>query len=87
LDEEEESDGGRTLPERWDPSPPSPRAARAAEEAAPRVGAGAPATRRPTREATHAAEATGGKAVATPTAATMSAEPPRKRKRGFSTLR
>jgi hypothetical protein len=46
------------------------------------------------REATRTAEApartaemTGGAAVATPTAATMPAERPRKRKRGFSTLR
>jgi hypothetical protein len=46
------------------------------------------------REATRAAEAlaratemVGGAAAATPVAATTSAEPPRKRKRGFSTLR
>jgi hypothetical protein len=53
------------------------------------VGAGAPAARPPTREATHAAEVparaaemAGGAAAATPVAATTSAEPPRKRKRG-----
>jgi hypothetical protein len=93
-EEEEESDGGRALPERWEPSPPSPRAAEAAEETAPGADAGAPAARQPTREATRAAEAparatrtTGGEVVATPVAATTSAEPPRMRKRGFSTLR
>jgi hypothetical protein len=59
---------------------PSPRAAEAAEETAPRAGAGAPATRRPSREATRAAEMAGGAAVATPAAATAFAEPPRKRK-------
>jgi hypothetical protein len=91
---EEKSDGGQALPERWEPSPPSPRAAEAAEETAPGAGAGAPATRKPTREVTRATEApahaegmTGGDVVATPVAATMSAEPPRKRKRGFSTLK
>jgi hypothetical protein len=99
--EEEGSDGGRALPERWEPAPPSPRAAEAAEETAPGVGAGAPVTRQPVREAARtaevparaaevparAAEATGGAAVATSAAATTPAEPPRKRKRGFSTLR
>jgi hypothetical protein len=60
----------------------------------PGAGAGAPAARKPMREATRAAEApvraagmTGGEAVATPAVATAPAEPPRKRKRGFSTLR
>jgi hypothetical protein len=74
--------------------PPSPRAAEAAEETAPGAGAGAPAARQPTGEPTRATEApvraaemTGGEAVATLAAATASAEPPRKRKRGFSTLR
>jgi hypothetical protein len=94
---------GSGSPERWEPSPPSPRAAEAAEETAPGIGAeapgigaeapgagaGAPAARHPTREATRAAgvparaaEMAGGEA-----AATAPAEPPRKRKRGFSTLR
>jgi hypothetical protein len=66
----------------------------AAEETTPGAGAGAPATRQPTREATRALEvptrtegSIGGGAVATPAAATTSTEPPRKRKRGFSTLR
>jgi hypothetical protein len=93
-EEEEESDGSRAPPERWEPSPPSPRAAEAVEEMTPGAGAGAPAARQPTRDATcaveapaHAAEMAGGAAAATPVAATMSAEPPRKRKRGFSTLR
>jgi hypothetical protein len=39
--------------ERWEASPPSPRAAEAAEETAPGAGAGAPAAGHPTREATH----------------------------------
>jgi hypothetical protein len=93
-EEEEESDGGRAPPERWEPSPPSPKAAEAEKETAPGAGAGAPAAKHPTGEATHAAEApasavemAGGAAVATPMAVTTSAEPPRKRKRGFSTLR
>jgi hypothetical protein len=93
-EKEEESDEGWTLLERWEPSPPSSRAVEAVEETAPGVGAGAPAARQPTREAMRAAEAparaagtTGGEVVATPAAATTSAEPPRKRKRGFSTLR
>jgi hypothetical protein len=93
-EEEEESDGGRAPPERWEPSPPSPRAAEAAEETVPRAGVGAPAAGHPTREATRAAEAparavemAGGEAVATPAVATAPAEPLRKRKRGFSTLR
>jgi hypothetical protein len=88
--EEEESVGGRAPPERWQPSPPSPRAVEAAEETVPRAGAGAPAARQLTREATraaeapaHAAETTGGAAAAAPVAATTSAESPRKRKRGF----
>jgi hypothetical protein len=86
--------GGRAPPERWEPSLPSPRAAEAAEETAPGVGAGAPAARQPTREATRAAvaparaaETTGGAAVATSATATTPAEPPRKMKQGFSTLR
>jgi hypothetical protein len=93
-EEEEERDGGRAPPERWEPSPPSPRAAEAGEEMTPGAGAGVPAARQPTREATRAAEVparavemAGGAAAATPVAATGSAEPPRKRKRGFSILR
>jgi hypothetical protein len=60
----------------------------------PGVGAGAPTAKQLTREATRAAEAparavvtAGGAAAAAPALATTSAEPPRKRKRGFSTLR
>jgi hypothetical protein len=86
-EEEEESDGGRAPLERWEPLPPLPRAAEVAEETAPGAGAGAPAARRPTREATRAAKMAGGEAVAAPAVATAPAEPPRKRKRGFSTLR
>jgi hypothetical protein len=88
-EEEEESDGGRAPPERWQSSPPSPRAVEAAEETVP-----APATRQLMREATRAAEVparaaktAGGAAAAAPAAATTSVGPPRKRKRGFSTLR
>jgi hypothetical protein len=93
-EEKEGSDRGRAPPESWEPSPPSPRAAEAAEEVAPGAGARALAARPPTREATRtaemlarAAETAGGAATATPVAATTSAEPPRKRKRGFSALR
>jgi hypothetical protein len=85
--------GGRTLPERWEPSPP-PRAAEAAEETAPGAAAGGPTARQFTREATRAAEVpahtvetSGDVATATPVAATTSVEPRRKRKRGFSTIR
>jgi hypothetical protein len=56
-EEEEKSDGGRALPERWEPAPPSPRATEAAEETAPGAGAGAPVARQPVREAVRAAEA------------------------------
>jgi hypothetical protein len=93
-EEEEESDGGRAPPERWQPSTPSPRAAEAAEETVPGAGTGAPSARQPTKEATRvveaparAAETAGGAAAAALAAATTPTEPPRKRKRGFSTLR
>jgi hypothetical protein len=73
---------------------PLPRAAEAAEETGPGAGAGASIARQPMREATRAAEAPartveviGDAAVATSAAATTPAEPQRKRKRGFSTLR
>jgi hypothetical protein len=83
-EEEEESDGGRASPERWEPSLPSPRVAEAAEETAP----GAGARRWASYERGHAHRGGAGarrgdgwvKAVATPTAATAPAEPPRKRK-------
>jgi hypothetical protein len=101
LDEEEESDGGRVLSERWEPAPPSPRATEVAEEIAPGAGAGVPVARQPMREAARtageptrtaeapacAAEVTRGVAVATSVVATTPVEPPRNRKRGFSTLR
>jgi hypothetical protein len=107
-DEEEESDGGRALPERWEPAPPSPRAAEAAEDTAPGTCARAPVTRQSRREAARAVEVparaaevpvcaaevparavgvSSGAAVETSVAATPHVEPPRKRKRGFSTLR
>jgi hypothetical protein len=89
--EEEESDGP---PERWEPAPPSPRAAEPAEERAPRAGTGAPATRQSTEGTApvvvapaRVAEAFGSAAVAASAATTASAEPSRKRKQGFSTLR
>jgi hypothetical protein len=92
--DEEESDGGRALPETWEPTPPSPRAVEAAEETTPGAGAGAPAVRQPTRKVTRVAEAparaveaTGGAAAATLAAAATGTQPPRKRKQGFSTLR
>jgi hypothetical protein len=66
----------------------------AAEETVAGAGAGAPVARQLTREATRAtevparaAETARGAAAAAPAAATTSAEPLRKRKRGFSTLR
>jgi hypothetical protein len=61
----------------------------AAEETAPGAGAGAPDARQPTREATRTAEAPARTAEMArgAAAATTSVEPPRKRKRGFSTLR
>jgi hypothetical protein len=100
-EEEEEDDGGRVLPERWEPAPPSPRAAGAAREQAPGVGAGGPVAKRSTTEAARAAEvpvrvaeaparvaeAFGGAAAATPAAPAVPVEPSRKRKCGFSTLR
>jgi hypothetical protein len=81
-----ESDGGRA-PERWNPSPPSPRAAEVVGEQAPMVGAEAPATGRSVEEAAHAAGVSGSAAVAATSATAASAEPSRKRKRGFSSLR
>jgi hypothetical protein len=52
-EEEEESGGGQAPYERWEPTPPSPRAA---EEQAPGEGVGAPAAGRSTEEAVRAAE-------------------------------
>jgi hypothetical protein len=78
---------GSPPPERWEPSPPSPRAVEAVEETAHGAGAGETAARQPTRGATRATEMAGGEAVATPAVATALAEPPRKRKRGFYSLR
>jgi hypothetical protein len=78
-------------PERWEPAPPSPRAA---EEQAPGAGAEAPAVGRSTEEAVraakvpaHATEASGGATAATSAAVIAPVEPSRKRKQGFSTLR
>jgi hypothetical protein len=90
-EDEEESDGGRAPSERWDPTPPSPRAV---EEQAPGAGAEAPAigqsvegTVCATEAPTRTAEVSGSAAVATTAATTAPVEPSRKRKRGFSTLR
>jgi hypothetical protein len=55
--EEEESDGGQAPPERWQPAPPSPRAAESAEEQVPRAGAELPTTRLSTEGAVRATEA------------------------------
>jgi hypothetical protein len=60
-------------PERWNPPPPSPRAAEVAVELVPVAGADAPAMG-------SSMEAPAGDTVAPP-------EPSRKRKRGFSNLR
>jgi hypothetical protein len=54
--EEENSDGGQAPLERWEPAPPSPRAAEATEEQAPRASAEAPAAGRSTEESAHAVE-------------------------------
>jgi hypothetical protein len=98
---EEDNDGGQAPPERWEPTPPSPRAAVAAEEQVPGAGAGAPAAEWSTEEAAHvaeapahaavvptrAAEASRGVTVAALAVASALAEPSRKRKRGFTILR
>jgi hypothetical protein len=55
-EEEEEDDGGRALPERWEPVSPSPRAAEAAREQAPGTGAGALVARQSMTEAARAVE-------------------------------
>jgi hypothetical protein len=88
--EEDESDRGQPPSERWDPAPPSPRAAEAAKEQAPGE---APTAGRSVEEAARAAEvpvraaeASGSTAVATAVASTTPIEPSRKMKRGFSTL-
>jgi hypothetical protein len=91
-EEEEDSDGGQAPLERWEPTPPrrEPRRRRRNEC----LGAGAPAAGRSTEEAAHAAEvpactaeASRGAMVAASAVASAPAEPSRKRKRGFSTLR
>jgi hypothetical protein len=53
----------------------------------PRGGSLRPPSPRAAEAPARATEAAGGAAPATPVVATTSAEPPRKRKRGFSTLR
>jgi hypothetical protein len=85
----------RGAPPREVESPtPSPRAAKAADEQTPMAGAGAPAAGRSVEGAARAAEVTtsdaggSGSAAAATTGATAAlAEPSRKRKRGFSSLR
>jgi hypothetical protein len=94
-EEEEESDGGQAPTERWEPAPPSSRAAEAAEEHAPGAGAEAPTAGRSTEEEARtakvpvrvaevparAAEASRSATVATSAVASAPAEPSRKRKR------
>jgi hypothetical protein len=72
--------GGELPPERWNPPSPSPKAAKAAEEQVPVVGAEAPATRRSVEEAARAAKASGSAAAATTGATVASARSSRKRK-------
>jgi hypothetical protein len=75
-EEEEGSDGGRAAPERWDPLPPSPRAA----DLVPVAGAEALAARPSVEVPASTAEALAGATEPPP-------EPSRKRKRAFSNLR
>jgi hypothetical protein len=96
-EEEEESDGGQARPERWEPAPPSPRAAEAAKGQVSGAGVEVLAARRSTEEVVRAMEAPAraavafgsaaatsrGVATAATGAAAASAEPSRKRKRGF----
>jgi hypothetical protein len=81
-------------PERWNPPPPSPRAAEVAEERVPAAGAEASAAGRSVEEAaltteapTSAAGALASAAVAVIGAAAAPPEPSRMRKWGFSSLR
>jgi hypothetical protein len=81
-------------PEMWNPLPPSPRAAEAAEEQALVAGAEAPAAGQSAEEAAHTAEAPASAAGASWSATGVVTgavrappEPSRKRKRGFSSLR
>jgi hypothetical protein len=66
--------------ERWNPLPPSPRAAEEAVDLVPVAGVEAPATRSSVEVPAGAAEAPAGATVAPPA-------PSRKRKRDFSNLR
>jgi hypothetical protein len=68
-EEEEEGDGGQALPERWEPAPPSPRAAEAAEGQVSGAGMEALAARQFTGEAACTAEAPARTAVASGSAA------------------
>jgi hypothetical protein len=87
-EEEEESDGGRALAERWNPSPPSPKAAEAVEEQAPAAGVEVPAAGRSMVKAARAAEAPVSAAGALVSVVVVPPEPSRKRKwGGFSSLR
>jgi hypothetical protein len=84
---------GAGPPERWNPSPPSPRVVEAAEKQALVAGAEAPAAGRSTEEmactaeaSARTTEASGSTAVAMTGTTAAPTEPSRKRKRGFSTL-
>jgi hypothetical protein len=79
-DEEEESDRERTISDRWEPAPPSPRAEEAAVELAPVPGAEAPAAEPSVEVPVGATEVPAGATEVPP-------QPSRKRKRGFSNLR
>jgi hypothetical protein len=82
-EEEEEDDGGCALPERWEPTPPT-----GSRRGGERAGVwGGRHSRGGVGRGGALAEASGGAVVATLVAPTAPAEPSRKRKRGFSTLR
>jgi hypothetical protein len=92
-EEEEESDGGQAPLRGGSPRPLTESRGGGGGTSAG-AGAGAPAAERFTEEAAHAvevparaAEVSGGATVAASVAASAPAEPSRKRKRGFSTLR
>jgi hypothetical protein len=85
-EEEEESDGGRAPAERWNPPPPSPRAAEAVEEQAPAAGVEVPVAGQSVVKAAHVAEAPVSGVGALVSVVVVPLEPSRKRKWGFSIL-
>jgi hypothetical protein len=78
--DEEESDGERTTSDRWEPAPPSSQAEGSAVELTPEAGMESPAVGLSVEVSAGTAEVPAG-AVEVP------AQPSRKRKRGFSSLR